>query len=324
MVKPFRIGKIEIKTPLILAPMAGVTDLAFRVICKKFGCGMTVTEMISAKGLYYNDRKTSELMRIDETETPVGLQIFGSDPDIMGWAAHYLDKQPHDILDINMGCPAPKIVKNGDGSALMKEPKLAARVIRAVVEKTSKPVSVKIRAGWDLDNLNAVDLAKMAEENGAQAITIHGRTREQFYSGKADWSVIKDVKDAVTIPVIGNGDIFEVKDAKEMFLRTGCDAVMIGRGAQGNPWLFRAIRSMLEEGTWRDLPQDCIKKAVKTTFEEHLNLAVQEKGERIAIKEMRKHAAWYTKGFLGSAKLRKKINMTESAEEMIQLMKDCS
>ncbi|SDY57690.1 tRNA dihydrouridine synthase DusB [Tindallia californiensis] len=322
--KPFKIGKVEIKTPLILAPMAGVTDLAFRVICKKFGCGMTVTEMISAKGLYYHDRKTSELMRIDETETPVGLQIFGSDPEIMGWAADYLDKQPHDILDINMGCPAPKIVKNGDGSALMKEPELAARVIRAVVEKTSKPVSVKIRAGWDLDSLNAVDLAKIAEDNGAKAITIHGRTREQFYSGKADWSVIKAVKEAVTIPVIGNGDIFEASDAREMFLRTGCDAVMIGRGAQGNPWLFHAIRSMIEEGAWIDLPQDGIKKAVKTTFEEHLKLAVQEKGERIAIKEMRKHAAWYTKGFLGSAKLRKKINMAESAEEMIELMNDCS
>lgn len=285
---------------------------------------MTVTEMISAKGLYYHDRKTSELMRIDETETPVGLQIFGSDPEIMGWAADYLDKQPHDILDINMGCPAPKIVKNGDGSALMKEPELAARVIRAVVEKTSKPVSVKIRAGWDLDSLNAVDLAKIAEDNGAKAITIHGRTREQFYSGKADWSVIKAVKEAVTIPVIGNGDIFEASDAREMFLRTGCDAVMIGRGAQGNPWLFHAIRSMIEEGAWIDLPQDGIKKAVKTTFEEHLKLAVQEKGERIAIKEMRKHAAWYTKGFLGSAKLRKKINMAESAEEMIELMNDCS
>ncbi|RQD72089.1 MAG: tRNA dihydrouridine synthase DusB [Tindallia sp. MSAO_Bac2] len=297
--------------------MAGVTDLAFRTLCKSMGCGMTITEMISAKGLYYNDAKTAELLKIKSEEKPVSAQIFGSDPDIMAWAANWMNKQPHELLDINMGCPTPKIVKNGDGSALMKNPKLAGDVIRAVVKASEKPITVKIRAGWDANTINAVEMAKIAEESGAKAITVHGRTREQFYSGKADWSIIKEVKNAVHIPVIGNGDIFEASDAVDMINKTGCDGVMVARGARGNPWIFRDINSLLKNG---HAARQLEKEEVKAVFIKHLSLAMAEKGEWVAIKEMRKHAAWYTKGFPGSARLRHKMNHAESAEEMISLI----
>lgn len=300
--------------------MAGITDLAFRTVCKSMGCGMTMTEMISGKGLFYGDKKTAELLKIDPTEKPVGIQIFGSDPEIMAWAAKHLNHQPHDVLDINMGCPTPKIVKNGDGSALMKNPELAGRIIRAVVEASQKPVTVKIRKGWDESWINAVEIAKIAEENGVKAITVHGRTREQFYAGKADWSIIRQVKQAVRIPVVGNGDIFSPLDAVEMMEKTGCDGVMVARGVRGKPWIFRGINHLLE-GTH---PTEKINThEIKRIFQKHLKLAIDHKGEFIATKEMRKHAAWYTKGFTGSAKLRSQMNHAESAEEMISLMERC-
>ncbi len=315
-----RIGDVILQKPVILAPMAGITDVAFRTVCKAMGCGMTMTEMISAKGLYYGDEKTEELLKIDETEIPVGIQIFGSDPEIMAWAANYLNDQPHDLLDINMGCPTPKIVKNGDGSALMKNPELAGSVIRAVVEASKKPVTVKIRTGWDGSQINAIEMAKIAEANGALAIAVHGRTREQFYSGKADWSIISQVKKAINIPVIGNGDIFNACDAMDMIKTTGCDGVMVARGVRGKPWIFRDINQLLEGKT--SIGQ-INKQEVKQTFQKHLRLAIDHKGEFIAMKEMRKHAAWYTKGFPGSAKLRQQMNQAESAEEMIRLMERC-
>ena len=315
-----KIGDVTLEKPVILAPMAGITDVAFRSVCKAMGCGMTTTEMISAKGLYYGDKKTEELLKIDGSEKPVGIQIFGSDPEIMAWAAKYLNDFPHDLLDINMGCPTPKIVKNGDGAALMKNPDLAGRVIRAVVEVSEKPVTVKIRSGWNDSRINAVEMAKIAEANGARAITVHGRTREQFYSGKADWSMICQVKKAINIPVIGNGDIFNAIDAVEMMETTGCDGIMVARGVRGRPWIFRDINQLLEGGA--SIGQ-ISKREMKQTFQKHLRLAIDHKGEFIATKEMRKHAAWYTKGFPGSAKLRQQMNHAESAEEMILLMERC-
>ncbi|EOC99778.1 tRNA dihydrouridine synthase DusB [Caldisalinibacter kiritimatiensis] len=310
-----KIGNVQVDNKVFLAPMAGITDMAFRVICKEMGAGLVYTEMVSSRGLYYGDKKTELLMKIDSSEHPVSLQIFGSEPNIMSEIVYknLNDREDIDIIDINMGCPTPKIVKNGDGSALLKEPKLAGEVIEAVVKASNKPVTVKIRAGWDKDNINAVEIAKIAEEKGACAIGVHGRTREQFYSGEADWEIIKQVKENVSIPVIGNGDIFEPEDAKRMLDYTGCDAVMIGRGSRGNPWIFKRTVVLLERGELLPAPRDeeKIDMALK-----HLELLIQLKGERVAVKEMRKHIGWYTKGMKNSSDMRRKINTINHYKEL--------
>ncbi|KAB3533279.1 tRNA dihydrouridine synthase DusB [Alkaliphilus pronyensis] len=314
-----KIGNAEVKSNIFLAPMAGVTDLPFRLICKELGCGMVYTEMVSSRGLYYGDKKTEELLRIKNEEKPVAIQIFGSQPEIMARAAYILNDRDNLILDINMGCPAPKIVKNGDGSALMKAPKLAGEIVKSVVKESIKPVTVKIRKGWDDDNINAVEMAKILEDNGASAIAIHGRTREEFYTGKADWSIIKEVKEAVVVPVIGNGDVFSVEDAIQLFNFSKCDGIMIGRGAQGNPWIFKRINHYINTG--EILPEATLKERIDVVLK-HMHLVVEEKGEYIGIREMRKHTAWYMKGFKNSAQLRSKINHINSSKEMVNTLLD--
>lgn len=308
-----KIDNVILDNPVFLAPMAGVTDLSFRLICKEMGCGMVYMEMVSSKGLYYEDRKTEGLLKIHPEEKPVALQIFGSDPNIMSKAAYMLNNRENAILDINMGCPTPKIVKNGDGSALMKDVKLAGEIVKAVVKESVKPVTVKIRKGWDENSVNAVELAKIIEENGAKAIAVHGRTREQFYSGKADWDIIRRVKEAVTIPVIGNGDVFTVEDGINLLEATKCDGIMIGRGSQGNPWLFKRLVQYMKTGELTSEPtaKERILMALK-----HMDLVITHKSEYIGIKEMRKHIAWYLKGLKGTASLRNKINTIGTKIEM--------
>lgn len=304
-----KIDNLKLDNSVFLAPMAGVTDLSFRLICKEMNCGMVYTEMVSAKGLYYNDKKTENLLKIKPEEKPVALQIFGSEPEVMAKAAYILNDRENATLDINMGCPTPKIVKNGDGSALMKNPKLVGEVVKAVVKESIKPVTVKIRKGWDDNNINAVEIAKIIEENGAKALAIHGRTREQFYSGKADWNIIRKVKEALTIPVIGNGDVFTVEDGINLLKETNCDGIMIGRGSQGNPWIFKRMAYYMESGEL--LPEPTIKEKVLMALE-HMNLVVEHKGEYVGIREMRKHIAWYLKGLRNTASLRNSINKIDS------------
>lgn len=304
-----KIDNLKLDNSVFLAPMAGVTDLSFRLICKEMNCGMVYTEMVSAKGLYYNDKKTENLLKIKPEEKPVALQIFGSEPEVMAKAAYILNGRENATLDINMGCPTPKIVKNGDGSALMKNPKLAGEVVKAVVKESIKPVTVKIRKGWDDNNINAVEIAKVIEENGAKALAIHGRTREQFYSGKADWGIIRKVKEALTIPVIGNGDVFTVEDAINLLKETNCDGIMIGRGSQGNPWIFKRMAYYMESGEL--LPEPTVKEKVLMALK-HMNLVVEHKGEYVGIREMRKHIAWYLKGLRNTASLRNEINKIDS------------
>lgn len=310
-----KIGNIETKNNVFLAPMAGVTDLVFRVICKEMDCGMVYSEMVSAKGVQHNNKNTKELLKVDERERPVAMQMFGSDPEIMAEMARKLNAyEDIDILDINMGCPAPKIVKNGEGSALTLNPKLVGEIISAVSKASEKPVTVKFRKGFDDQHLNALEIGRIAEESGAKAVTIHGRTREQYYAGKADWDIIKALKEKIkTIPVIGNGDIFTPEDAKKMLEYTGCDAVMIGRGSQGNPFIFKRTVEYLENGVL--LPEPTWEDRLDIA-EKHMDMLADYKGEVIGIREMRKHLGWYIKGLPHSAEMRVKINATSGRENM--------
>ena len=298
--------------------MAGVSDLPFRLLCHEAGAGLTCMEMISAKAIYYRNKATDEMMAIDPNEGMVSLQLFGSDPDIMGAMAQKIEERPFSILDINMGCPVPKVVNNGEGSALMKDPVLAGKIIRSVSSSVSKPVTVKIRKGFDDDHVNAVEMAKVAEENGAAAVAVHARTRMQYYSGKADWDIIRQVKEAVTIPVIGNGDVDCYESACRMLDETGCDGVMIGRAAQGNPWVFAELVAKSEGREW-DKPT---REEVARMILRHAAMLIDCKGEYIGSREMRKHAAWYTKGYKGSSQFRGKLNEAESLEDLKRLMDD--
>lgn len=316
---PLIIGNVRIEHPFALAPMAGVTDLPYRILCKEQGAGLMCTEMVSAKGLYYGNRKSAPLMATDPKEAPAAIQIFGSDPEIMGQMAAKVDDGQFQLIDINMGCPVPKIVNNGDGSALMKNPKLAGQIIKAVSDAVSVPVTVKIRKGFDDDHVNAPELAQIAEENGAAAVAVHGRTREQYYSGKADWEIIRKVKEAVKIPVIGNGDIACPEDVVRMRKETGCDGFMIGRRAKGNPWIFKEMVHYFETG---EVPERPSLKEVVDMMLRHGQMMIEFKGEYIGVREMRKHVAWYTFGFPGAAKLREKVNHTKTYQELEELL-DC-
>lgn len=298
--------------------MAGVSDLPFRLLCHEAGAGLTCMEMISAKAIYYRNKATDEMMAIDPNEGMVSLQLFGSDPDIMGAMAQKIEERPFSILDINMGCPVPKVVNNGEGSALMKNPALAGKIIRSVSSAVSKPVTVKIRKGFDDDHVNAVEMAKVAEENGAAAVAVHARTRMQYYSGKADWDIIRQVKEAVTIPVIGNGDVDSYESACRMLDETGCDGVMIGRAAQGNPWIFAELVAKSEGREWNKPTREDVARMILR----HAAMLIECKGEYIGSREMRKHAAWYTKGYKGSSQFRGKLNEAESLEDLKRLMDD--
>lgn len=312
-----QIGNFKTKNNVFLAPMAGITDSPFRILCAEQGCGMVTTEMVSAKGLFYNDPKSEEITIINEKEVASAVQIFGSDVSIMAAVAYKMNNTLADAIDINMGCPAPKVAKNGDGSALMKNPERAFDVMKAVCRESTKPVTIKIRKGWDDENVNAVEIAQMAEQAGVSAITVHGRTRNQYYSGRADWDIIKQVKNSVRIPVIGNGDIKKPEDAERMIAQTGVDGVMIGRGAQGNPWIFDQIINYLENGKKVKLPT---LEEKKKTILRHLNMLAELKGEFIAVFEMRKHTAWYLKGLKNSAEIKNKVFTMTDKDEIIKLL----
>lgn len=312
-----RIVNIELENNIFLAPMAGVTDMPFRILCREQGCGLVYTEMVSAKGMHYNDEKSTRLTDTDERERPAFVQIFGSDPGILAETAAKLNFSEASAIDINMGCPTPKITKNGEGSALMLKPQLAGEIVKAVAGAAGKPVTVKMRKGWDEDHVNAVEMALIAEKNGASAITVHGRTREQFYSGKADWDIIRKVKEAVSVPVIGNGDVKSPEDAVRMLEYTGCDAVMVGRGAQGDPWIFKRILHYIKTGELLPGPSVIERRDM---IIRHMDMMREHKGANTAVCEMRKHIAWYIKGMHNAAHLREKIFRTESYDEIITLL----
>lgn len=311
------IGNVKLDNNIILAPMAGVTDLPFRLLCKEQGAGMVCTEMVSAKAISFHNKNTESLLETSPDERPVSLQLFGSDPDIISSMAAYIEERPFDILDINMGCPVPKVAGNGEGSALMQNPKLVEKIISSTVKAIRKPVTIKIRKGFTEDHANAVEIARIAEGCGAAAVAVHGRTREQYYSGEADWDIIRQVKEAVSIPVIGNGDVDSPEKAEKMIRETGCDAVMVGRAARGNPWLFHEIAAYLKTGI---LPPRPDKGQVKQMMMRHTRMQIEYKGEYIGVREMRKHISWYTAGYPHSAKLRGEINMVETYEELERLL----
>lgn len=315
--KPLIIGGVTLENNLILAPMAGVTDLPFRLLCSEQGAGLTGMEMVSAKAIMYGNKNTEGLLAIHPQEGPVSLQLFGSDPKIVSEMAKRIEERPFAVLDINMGCPVPKIVNNGEGSALMREPKLAGEIIAAVAKAIEKPVTVKIRKGFDETHVNAVEMAKIAEDAGAAAVAVHGRTREQYYSGRADWEIIAKVKEAVSIPVIGNGDVTDGESARRMLSETGCDGVMIGRAARGNPWLFGQIAAYLKDG--QTVPAPSMEEKKKEILR-HAALQMETKGEYTGVREMRKHLSWYTAGLPGSSRLRGIVNQAESFEEIKRLV----
>ncbi|MBC5658374.1 tRNA dihydrouridine synthase DusB [Anaerosacchariphilus sp. NSJ-68] len=314
-----KIGSVELPNPVILAPMAGVSDLPFRLLCREQGAGLVCMEMVSAKAIAYHNKNTEKLMETREQERPVSLQLFGSEPDLMAEIAAQIEERPFDILDINMGCPVPKIVGNGEGSALMKNPRLIEEIITKVSRAIKKPLTVKFRKGFDDDHVNAVEIAKIAEASGAAAVAIHGRTREQYYSGKADWEIIRQVKEAVSIPVIGNGDVDSPEKVRALLDATGCDGVMIGRAARGNPWIFHRVSEYLKTGKLPDKPS---REEIKAMMLRHARMQVEHKGDYTGIREMRKHISWYTTGLPGSAKLRGRINSVESLEEMEALLRE--
>lgn len=303
------IGNVEIKNNVVLAPMAGVTDLPFRLLCKEQGCGMLYTEMVSAKAILYNNKNTHELLKVMPEENPIAVQLFGSEPEIMAEIAKRVEERAFDIIDVNMGCPVPKVVNNKEGSALMKNPVLVGKIVEAMAKAVSKPVTVKIRKGFNDNLINAPEIAHVIEESGGAAVAVHGRTREEYYSGKADWDIIRQVKDRVSIPVIGNGDIVCAEDAIEMIKLTGCDGVMIGRGARGNPWIFKRVSQYMSTGEIIEKPT---LQEVKEMILRHANLLIECKGEYTGIREMRKHFAWYTAGYPHCAALRNEINTIES------------
>ncbi|MCR5154033.1 MAG: tRNA dihydrouridine synthase DusB [Lachnospiraceae bacterium] len=315
--EPFKIGNVTIPGRLALGPMAGVTDLPFRQICRECGADLIYTEMVSAKGIMYNNENTVNLLRVNDAERPVALQLFGNDPEILGNMAAKIEDRNFDILDINMGCPVPKVVNNGEGSALLKDPDLVGRIVESLVKSTKKPVTIKIRKGFLDGERSAVEVAKAADAAGVSAIAVHGRTRQQYYSGKADWSIIREVKEAVSVPVIGNGDIFTPEDALNMFEETGCDAVMVARGAQGNPWIFGDIKEYFKNGK---LPEKRSLEEVTGMILRHARLHIETFGEFIGIREMRKHVAWYINGRPMAAKLRNEVNFVESYKELEELM----
>ncbi len=315
----FKIGNVQIDNKLVLGPMAGVTDLPFRLLCKEQGAGLIYTEMVSAKGIYYENKNTGVLLEVKEEERPVALQLFGEDPYIMSEMAKRIEERNFDILDINMGCPVPKVVNNGEGSALMKNPKRIGEIVSAISKAILKPVTVKIRKGFTEDTVNAVEVAKVIEQSGGAAVAIHGRSREQYYSGKADWDIIRQVKEAVNIPVIGNGDVESPQDVLKIIEMTGCDAVMIARGVRGNPWLFHQINTYLKDGRLEEKPtlEDVIAMILR-----HARMAIEYKGEYTAIHEMRKHVAWYTHGYPCSTRLRSRVNEVESYDQLVSLMNE--
>lgn len=319
IIRTLQIGNVTLENNLILAPMAGVSDLPFRLLCREQGAGLVCMEMVSAKAILYKNRNTEELLTIDPKEHPVSLQLFGSDPDIISEIAKQIEERPFDILDLNMGCPVPKVVNNGDGSALMKNPRLAGEIIEKTARAIKKPLTVKIRKGFDDAHINAVELAHIAQESGAAAVAVHGRTREQYYAGHADWDIIRQVKEAVSIPVIGNGDIRTPEDVAAMAEQTGCDGYMIARGAEGNPWIFRQILHYFDTGEHLARPDF---SEVTEMLLRHAKMQIDCKGDYTGIREIRKHAAWYTAGYRNSSKLRGRINEVENYEQLEALFRE--